>query len=108
MNDANSQKFLDYAGTESLWKRFLSRLNKKLESVTNHDDSIEVTSNREISVKVSVSEGNVLQLKTGAEKGLYVPSTHTANHKLIFGAGQAFVYDGTQDVVVPVYLGEYT
>jgi len=28
-----------------------------------------------------------------------------ALHKLTFGAGEVFVYDGTEDVTVPVYLG---
>lgn len=30
-----------------------------------------------------------------------------ALHKLTFGADQAYVYDGTEDVTVPVYLGSY-
>ena len=30
-----------------------------------------------------------------------------AMHKLIFGAGQTYVYDGSEDVIVPVYLGTY-
>lgn len=101
---ADTNKYLDYAGTESLWKRFLSRLDKKLDSVTNHDDSIEVTSGREIAAKVSVSDGNVLEVKQGQEGGLYVPK----NHVLTFGAGQAYTYDGTKDVTVPVYPGDYT
>jgi hypothetical protein len=29
-------------------------------------------------------------------------------HKLIFGAGQNYQYDGSADVTVPVYTGNYT
>ncbi len=27
------------------------------------------------------------------------------NHKLTFGAGETYVYDGSQDITVPVYTG---
>lgn len=42
-----------------------------------------------------------------AERG-YVSITSQAGalHKLTFGAGQEYVYDGTEDVYVPVYLGD--
>lgn len=32
-------------------------------------------------------------------------STKPLGHKLIFGAGQTFIYDGSEDVTVPVYTG---
>ena len=95
-------KFLDYSGVETLWKKIRNRYDKKLDSVTNHDDSIEVTSDREISVKVSSSEGNLLDVK---QDGLY--SGTPVLHKLTFGAGGEFVYDGTKDITVPVYDGSH-
>ena len=95
-----SNKFLDYSGVETLWRKIRERYDKKLDSVTNHDDSIEVTNGREISVKVSSSETNLLQVKPN--EGLYVPNKM---HKLTFGAGGEFVYDGSEDITVPVYDG---
>ena len=57
--------------------------------------------------KVSNAEGNILQMKTGeGEEGLYVPALPPVLHKLRFGAGEIYEYDGTEDVTVPVYMGE--
>lgn len=36
-----------------------------------------------------------------------VSGTSGPLHKLTFGADETYVYDGTEDVTVPVYLGEY-
>ena len=96
------KKFLDYSGVEALWNKIRKRYDKKLDSVTNHDASIEVTNDREISVKVSSSEGNLLVV----DQGLYVSAP--VLHKLTFGAGEEYVYDGTKDVTVPVYDGSHT
>lgn len=81
--------------------------SKYLTSVTNHDDSVEVFDDREIAVKLSNAEGNILQVKTDeGEEGLYVPTSQPVRmHKLTFGADQAYVYDGSEDVTVPVYDG---
>ena len=95
------KRFLDYSGVETLWRKIRERYDKKLDSVTNHDESIEVTYGREIGVKVSSLEGNLLKV----EKGLYVAAPSL--HKLTFGSDKNYVYDGTEDVTVPVYKGEY-
>lgn len=100
----SEKKYLDYSGVESLWQRILKKLEKKLDSVTNYDDSVEVHSNREIAVKVSASENNLLSVQPG--KGLYAAAP--VLHKLTFGADQEYVYDGTKDVTVPVYDGTHT
>ena len=97
------KRFLDYSGVEYLWSKIRKRYDKKLDSVTNHDESIEVSSDREIAVKVSSTENNLLS-KQG--DGLYAAAP--VLHKLTFGAGEAFVYDGTKDITVPVYDGSYT
>ena len=52
------------------------------------------------------TEENVMYYWNGTE---YVSITGiTRLHTLTFGADQAYVYDGTQDVTVPVYMGEAT
>lgn len=96
-------KFVDYAGLERFWQRIIQRFDSKLDSVTNKDDSIEVFSDREVAVKISDTEGNLLRLEAG--KGLYVD--RPVLHKLTFGSKQDYVYDGTKDVTVPVYTGNY-
>ena len=98
-----AEKYLDYSGTDLLWRKIIKLLNKKIDSVTNSDDSIKVSNNREIAVKISQSENNLLQLKPG--EGLYVQGTGKM-HVLKFGANQVYEYDGSKDVTVPVYMGE--
>lgn len=95
------KKYLDYSGVETLWQKIRKRYDKKIESVTNIDSSIEVKNSREIGVKVSSAEGNLL----GVKQGLFVKAPTL--HKLTFGANKEYVYDGTEDVTVPVYDGEY-
>ena len=92
-------KYMNGSDVELLWRKIKKLLDKK--TVTNADDSIQLTDNK-IAVKISASEGNALQLQSG--KGLYVPSSGVM-HKLTFGADQQYVYDGSTDVTVPVYLG---
>ena len=101
MADKTYGKFLDYSGVETLWKKIRKLLDRKLESVTNRNDSIEVTSGREIAVKVSSAEGNLLKV----DQGLYAAAP--VLHKLTFGSDKQYVYDGTEDITVPVYNGEY-
>lgn len=56
--------------------------------------------------KVSEASDNILTVKTGdGVEGLYVPP-RPALHKLTFGAGKVYEYDGSEDVTVPVYTGE--
>ena len=92
------KKFVSYANLELFWKRIKERYDKKLDSVTNKDETIRVSSGREISVRVSSNKNNVLTVDK--DKGLYVPK----NKKLAFGP---YEYDGSQEVVVTVYDGEY-
>ena len=91
-------KFVSYERLERFWQRIKERYDKKLDSVTNKDETIVVSSGREISVRVSSNKNNMLEVETG--KGLYVPK----NHVLKFGP---YEYDGTEDVIVTVYDGEY-
>lgn len=98
-----AEKYLDYSGTDLLWKKILKLFDKKLEKVESFNDSIKVTDSNKISVNISESENNLLQLIPG--EGLYVRSSGVM-HKLTFGADQEYVYDGTKDVTVPVYTGK--
>ena len=69
------EKHVGESNLKSLIAWIRKRLSKKLESVTNNDDSIEVTERRKVSVKVSPADGNRLQVKQNTgEEGLYVPS----------------------------------
>lgn len=97
------EKFVSYEGLDRFWKRITQRYDKKLDSVTNKDDSIKVDSGREISARVSTTEGNLLSVEKG--KGLFVKKP--VLHKLTFGADKEYTYDGTEDITVPVYNGEY-
>lgn len=96
------RKYLDTSGVETLWRKIRERYDKKLDSVTNRDSSIEVTSGREIAVKVSSTDDNLLEVK---QDGLY--SSRPVLHKLTFGADQEYIYDGTEDITVPVYDGTH-
>ena len=103
--ERDKNKWLDYSGTELLWDRIRKRYDKKLDRVVSQDDSVRVISNNRIAVQVSGAKDNILQLNTiPGEKGLYVP--RPTQHKLKFGMDQEYIYDGSEDVTVPVYMGD--
>ncbi len=68
------KSFLDSTGVGTLWTRIRARYDSKLDSIAAHDDSVEITSGREVNVKISAASGNALELKTTGDKGLYVPT----------------------------------
>ena len=91
-----------FGNLHHLWKRITQRYDKKLDSVTNQDSSITVTAGRKIAARFSVEEGNAIKLN---RDGLFVPEKAKAvQHKLKLGEVE---YDGSEDVNVPVYDGEY-
>jgi len=92
-------KYVSYAKLERFWQRITQRYDKKLDSVTNKDDTVEVLFGREIGVRVSPRTNNLLKVKDG--EGLYVAPMH----KLTFGSDQDYTYDGSEDLTVPVYPG---
>ena len=96
-----TEKYLDYSGTDLLWRKILKLLNKKIEKVESSDKSIKVIGNNKVAVNISASETNNLSL---VNDGLYVPNKM---HTLTFGAHQEFVYDGSKDVTVPEYDGTH-
>jgi len=99
---SQESKEISYEAIESLWEQVCERFDKKLDSVTNQDASIEVVSGRKIKANLSSETGNRLQLKRTGNKGLFVPPIC----KLRFGADQTYEFDGSKDVTVPVYMGE--
>ena len=95
------EKYLNYSGTDLLWKKILTLVNKKTSPVKNADESIKIVDDNVIAVNISESETNNLRL---IEDGLYVPNKM---HTLTFGAHQQFVYDGSKDITVPEYDGTH-
>ena len=47
-----AEKYLDYSGTDLLWRKIVKLLNRKLESIENSDESIKITDNNKIAVKL--------------------------------------------------------
>lgn len=76
-----NKKFLDSDGVGHLWEKIRDRYDSKLDSVTNTDSSIRITGNNSIAVKISEESGNVLQLKTTGNTGLYVASTVVSSER---------------------------
>jgi len=66
------KKFFDGNGGKKLWKLIRARYDSKLDNVVASDDSIAITGDNGIAVKVSTETGNRLQLKTTGNKGLFV------------------------------------
>ena len=99
-----AEKYLDYSGVDLLWKRILKLLDKKMNLLVNEDGSIVITDKNQISVNISASENNLLTLIPG--EGLYAQAP-SKMHKLTFGAGGEFVYDGSEDITIPVYDGTH-
>ena len=98
-----ADKYLNKSDVELLWRKIIKLISKA--EVTNADDSITISEGK-IAVKISASENNLLELKPG--DGLYVRSTPGRMHTLTFGVGShSYSYDGSEDVNVPVYTGEY-
>ena len=97
-----AEKYLNDSGVELLWRKINKLLKRKIEEVEPLNDSINVSDKNKITVNISASESNLLQLKPG--EGLYVPNKM---HKLTFGAEKEFVYDGSEDITVPVYDGRH-
>lgn len=105
-----SEQYYVYFGNSNVqrfWRNLKRILDRKLESVTNKDNTVLVADKRKIAVKISPAEGNALTVKNiPGEEGLFAAKgMQKLEHKLTFGADQDYVFDGSQDVTVPVYQG---
>ena len=70
-----TKKFLNATGVGHLWEKIRDRYDSKLDNVVATDDSIEITGDNSIGVKISTESDNALQLKSTGNKGLYVAPT---------------------------------
>ena len=101
----DEDKVMFTASVRRLWEIIRRKLDRKLDSVEKADESIVIISGRRIAAKLSAAEDNILRLnKEYGKEGLYVPKAR----KLIFGADKYYKYDGTEDIIVPVYMGGIT
>ena len=73
--DIQTKKFLNSTGVGHLWSKIRERYDAKLDSVAAANDSVLVSNSNQIQVQISADAGNLLQLKTTGNKGLYVQST---------------------------------
>ena len=46
-------------------------------------------------------------IDAGTINGVNINNIRPYQHKLIFGSEQNFVYDGSEEVIVPIYTGDY-
>lgn len=107
-----SEENYKYFGKSSLkefWERIKKILDRKIEYVTNKDNSVVVADKNRIAVRISPANGNAIEIKNiPGEQGLFVPEQASVlQHKLTFGSDQDYVFDGSEDVTVPVYQGGY-
>lgn len=103
-----SNKYFGKQNLQKVWDQIMHLLDRKLESVINYDNSVQVTNKRMISAKISDAEGNALKVNNfPGEQGLYVSDKpKSLRHKLTFGADEEYIFDGSEDITVPVYKGD--
>ena len=79
-NEQTARKgFLDSAGVGHLWDKIRERYDAKLDAVTAHDESMQVTNGNEINVRVSAKTGNAVRVvSTSGEEGVFVQETTIA------------------------------
>jgi hypothetical protein len=87
-----TKKFLDSDGTGYLWTKIKQRYDSKLDSVAAKDDSILVSDSKDIKVQISAEAGNLLQLKTTGNKGLYVQAAASPDNYAIVKASDSGPY----------------
>ena len=87
-----TKKFLNSAGVGHLWEKIRDRFDSKLDQVVATDDSIVVTNDNSIGVNISSEEGNLLQLRTTGNKGLFVPTPASPDTYAIIKAANSGDY----------------
>lgn len=77
--ELTTKKFLNATGVGHLWTKIMDRYESKLDNVVATDDSITVTNDNSVAVKISTESDNILQVKSSGNKGLYVPAPAAAD-----------------------------
>ena len=83
ISQITNKKFLDSVGTGYLWEKIKDRYDSKLDNVTATDNSIVVANNNSIRVKISEASGNMLELKTTGDTGLYVGASAADRYGIV-------------------------
>lgn len=99
--------------TEENWDKAINFIPKRGELIiynAESGDNVDDDARRFPRFKVGDGVTTVVNLPFATSKTINgVPLedlvAKKVSHKLTFGAGQAFVYDGSEDVTVPVYTG---
>ena len=79
---------------------------REIPGIIRIGDGFDIDDTGLLTPKVSQAGDNLLTIKTEeGEEGFYV--SPPVLHKLRFGADQVYEYDGSDDVTVPVYLGDF-
>ena len=97
-----NKKFIDGAGAGYLWSKIKNRYDSKLDEVRAADESINVSNNNQIQVMISAESGNMLQLRTTGNKGLYVSGSGGGS-----GGGPADTYTIVRDDTNTEYAAVY-
>ena len=105
----NNARIIPKNGTEANWNKVNDFIPKKGEIIVYNPDDKYPTPRFKIGNGISlprnlpffqngITQDDLENLEITAEK---------LKHSLIFGADGEFVFDGSKDVIVPVYTGQY-
>jgi len=83
ISQITNKKFLDGVGTGYLWEKIKDRYDSKLDNVVATDNSVVVANNNSIRVKISEAAGNMLELKTTGDTGLYVSGSASDSYAIV-------------------------
>lgn len=98
--------------TEENWNKAINFIPKKGELIIYNAESGNENDNARPFPRIKIGDGitNVISLpfiEAGSIGGMTAETlvAQKTAHTLTFGAGQNYVFDGSQDVTVPVYTG---
>lgn len=100
----NNEKytFIQKNGSQADWDSLVNFVPKKGEIIIYNPDESHSYSRMKVGDGVHIPKD--LPFVSGGSSG----TIGALEHSLTFGAGGEYVFDGSKDVVVPVYTGDYT